>query len=203
MSPSDDIQSPGQPPGSVQPATPLVAGPARDVQLLAQKAVMGFRQDGGAFLAGYATHDVSVQDGIAELTPYHYPATGERITGGKLAVETGAITREDGTSIGGSSEARVDSDGAVEITRGAAVEVLTNREDGIQQAWKFATAPTGTGDLTVEVQISGQTFVRATDSGLHFQSSAGLGFRRIENENHVDGATRTAWLARLALDVRY
>ena len=34
-------------------------------------------------------------------------------------------------------------------------------------------------------------------------ASAGLGFRRIENENHVDGATRTAWLARLALDVRY
>jgi hypothetical protein len=163
----------------VQPATPLVAGPARDVQLLAQKAVLGFRQDGasGAFLAGYATHDVSVQDGIAELTPYHYPATGGRVTGGKLAVETGAITREDGTSVGGSSAARANSDGAVEITRGAAVEVLTNREDGIQQAWRFAAAPAGTGDLTVEVQISGQNFVSATDSGLHFQSTAGLGFR--------------------------
>lgn len=182
MSPSEDPQATGQspggqPPGSVQPATPLVAGPAREVQLLAQKAVLGFRQEGGAFLAGYATHDVSVQDGIAELTPYHYPASGGRVTGGKLAVETGAITREDGTSLGGSSDARANSDGAVEITRGAAVEVLTNREDGIQQAWKFAAAPAGTGDLTVEVQISGQAFVRATERGLHFQSAAGLGFR--------------------------
>ena len=33
--------------------------------------------------------------------------------------------------------------------------------------------------------------------------SAGLGFRRIENEGNVEGATRTAWLGRLALDVRY
>jgi hypothetical protein len=33
--------------------------------------------------------------------------------------------------------------------------------------------------------------------------SAGLGFRRIENEQNVEGAKRTAWLARLALDVRY
>lgn len=33
--------------------------------------------------------------------------------------------------------------------------------------------------------------------------SAGVGFRRVANENHVDGFTRTAWLARLALDVRY
>jgi len=156
---------------------PLVAGPARDVQLLAQKAVLGFRNDSGVFRAGYTTHDVAVQDGIAELTPYHYPATGERVTGGSLGVETGAISREDGTVLGGSSSVRTNSDGAVEITRGAAVEVLTNREDGIQQAWKFASAPEGTGDLTVEVQITGQTFVKETDSGLHFKSSAGLGFR--------------------------
>ena len=36
-----------------------------------------------------------------------------------------------------------------------------------------------------------------------FDVSAGVGFRRIANENHVDGFTRTAWLARLALDIRY
>ncbi len=33
--------------------------------------------------------------------------------------------------------------------------------------------------------------------------SVGLGYRRIENEHHVEGATRYGWLARLALDVRY
>ena len=154
-----------------------MAGPAHDVQVIAQKAILGFRDDRGAFRAGYATHDVAVQDGIAELTPYHYAATGERLTGGKLGVETGAIRREDGTVLGGTTSARNNGDGAVEITRGAAVEVLTNREDGIQQEWKFASAPEGSGDLTIEVQISGQTFVGATDSGLHFRSSAGLGFR--------------------------
>ena len=34
-------------------------------------------------------------------------------------------------------------------------------------------------------------------------ASAGVGFRRVANERHVEGETRTAWLARLALDVRY
>ncbi|HEU4723668.1 MAG TPA: hypothetical protein VFU59_00075, partial [Candidatus Eisenbacteria bacterium] len=34
-------------------------------------------------------------------------------------------------------------------------------------------------------------------------ATVGLGYRRIENERHADGVTRTAWLARLALDVRY
>jgi hypothetical protein len=170
-------EQPGDDLPPVDPTQHLVAGPAHDVQLIAQKAVLGFRSDGGAFRAGYATHDVTVQDGIAELTPYHYAATGERLTGGTLGVETGAITRADGTVLGGSSNARTNTDGAVEITRGTAVEVLTNREDGIQQAWKFADAPEGSGDLTVEVQISGQTFLSATDSGLHFRSSAGLGFR--------------------------
>jgi hypothetical protein len=168
--PSDDVEPP-------DPTVHLVAGPARGVELIAQKAVLGFRDDHGAFRAGYATHDVTVQDGIAELTPYDYAATGERRTGGKLGIETGAITREDGTRLGGTASTRTNAAGAVEITRGAAVEVLTNREDGIQQAWTFASAPEGSGDLTVEVQISGQTFVSATDRGLHFRSSAGLGFR--------------------------
>jgi hypothetical protein len=31
----------------------------------------------------------------------------------------------------------------------------------------------------------------------------GVGFRRIENEHHLEGATRHGWLARLALDARY
>ncbi len=34
-------------------------------------------------------------------------------------------------------------------------------------------------------------------------AGVGLGFRRVENERNVPGAKRTAWLARLALDVRY
>lgn len=33
--------------------------------------------------------------------------------------------------------------------------------------------------------------------------SAGLGFRRVRNENNVQGVTRTAWLLRAALDARY
>ena len=33
--------------------------------------------------------------------------------------------------------------------------------------------------------------------------SAGVGFRRVRNENHVEGVTKTAWLLRAALDVRY
>jgi hypothetical protein len=36
-----------------------------------------------------------------------------------------------------------------------------------------------------------------------FDVSGGLGFRRVANEAHVEGAVRAAWLARVALDVRY
>jgi len=172
-------QDPGKPSDETPPPEPgehLVAGAAHEVELIAETAVLGFRNDRGVLRAGYATHDVAVQDAIAELTPYHY-ADGERTTGGKIALETGAIQREDGTLLGGPSTTSANSRGAVEIARGAVVEVLTNREDGIEQAWRFDAAPEGTGDLTVEVQVSGQSFVTATDSGLHFRSSAGLGFR--------------------------
>jgi hypothetical protein len=34
-------------------------------------------------------------------------------------------------------------------------------------------------------------------------ASIGVGYRRIVNERHVEGFTRAAWLARVALDVRY
>lgn len=172
-------QDPGKPSDELPPPEPgehLVAGSAHEVQLIAATAVLGFRNDAGVLRAGYATHDVAVQDAIAELTPYHY-VDGERTTGGKLGLETGAIVREDGTLLGGPSTTSTNSRGAVEIARGTVVEVLTNREDGIEQAWRFDAAPEGSGDLTVEVQVSGQSFVSATDSGLHFQSTAGLGFR--------------------------
>jgi hypothetical protein len=174
-------QDPGKPtddpPPPLDPTQQMYAGPARDVQLIAQKAVLGFRADGSAFRAGYTTHDVMVQDGIAELTPYHFDASGERTTGGVLAVETGGIVREDGTSLTDSRAVRTNRDGALEIARGAAVEVLTNREDGIEQSWRFDAAPAGTGDLIVNVQITGQEFIGQTATGLHFQSSDGLGFR--------------------------
>lgn len=174
----DAAAPPGQPeePGAApDPLAHFVAGPARDVGLIATKAVLGFTADGGAFRAGYTTHDVTVQDGVTELTPYHY-VDGERITGGKLGLETGSITRDDGNVLGTTSVTRI-ADGAVEIARGDTVEVLANREDGVRQDWRFATAPAGTGDLTVEVQVTGQDFVAANASGLHFKSRGGLGFR--------------------------
>jgi hypothetical protein len=200
-----DVSVPDSTDSGDEPAEHLVAGPERDVQLIAEKAVLGFRAadatddtddfvvdggegfaasgseafviDGGELRAGYATHDVRVQRGIIELTPYHHPAGGARVTGGKLGIQTGVIAREDGTVLVASGAQAANAAGAVEITRGEAVEVLTNREDGIQQEWRFAATPAGEGDLNVEVLVSGQRFVSETPSGLHFQSAAGLGFR--------------------------
>jgi large repetitive protein len=179
MIPVIGCQDPGKPNDEVAPPAPaeqLFAGPASDIQLIAQTPVLGFRNDAGVLRAGYATHDVTVQDAIVELTPYHF-ANGERTAGGRLALQTGAILREDGTLLTGASTTSATSAGTVEIARGPVVEVLTNREDGIEQAWRFPAAPEGAGALTVEVQVSGHSFVSATDSGLHFQSPAGLGFR--------------------------
>lgn len=159
-------------PNPGEPAEHLVPGPARSVELIAERAVLGFRAEGGSFRAGYDTHDALVRDGIVELTPIQ-----RGVAGSGLAIETGAIRRDDGTVLSGASTTRGTAEGAVEIARGGAVEVVTNREDGVEQAWRFASAPAGTGDLVVEVEVTGHQFLKSTSTGLHFKGADGLGFR--------------------------
>ncbi|HEU0030831.1 MAG TPA: hypothetical protein VFQ53_09360 [Kofleriaceae bacterium] len=171
-----------------------MAGPERDLQLLAQKAITAFRNDSGTYRAGYLTHDVKVSEGFVEVTPYHYDGT-TKITGGAMALRTGTITMGD-TSIDGPVATTL-VNGITETTRGAAIETITNREDGIEQAWRFDSAPLADGDLVVSVSVVGQTFVADTATGLHFKSPTALGFR-YSDATWVD-AKGTTW----PIDARY
>ena len=162
----------------VEPTGQLVAGPAHDVASSVPAAELAFREQPGAFTGGYKTHDVRIADGIIDVTPKHLdPITRETVTGGAIGLETTAIHA--GAQVLDASNGTQQKLGSnvVEITRGEAVEIITNREDGIEQAWRFAQKPSVDGDLTVEVAVSSQQFVAETDSGLHFKSAAGLGVR--------------------------
>ncbi|HWO22406.1 MAG TPA: hypothetical protein VNO30_26790, partial [Kofleriaceae bacterium] len=156
----------------------LYAEPAIELGSSVSPAALALSYDGAAFRGGYATHDVAVVDGIIDVTPWHRdPETGQRRSGGAIGLATtAAAVGGDELSIGAGAARQV-AQNIVEIPRGALVERITNREDGIEQAWRLDAPPAGGGALTVEVAVAGHRFVAATASGLHFQSERGLGFR--------------------------
>lgn len=160
------------------PSGQLVAGPAQDVASSVPAAELAFRELPGAYAGGYRTHDVRIADGIIDVTPKHLdPITRETVTGGAIGLETTAIHAGAQVLDASNGTQQKRDSNVVEITRGEAVEIITNREDGIEQAWRFAQKPSAEGDLTVEVAVSSQQFVAETESGLHFKSAAGLGIR--------------------------
>lgn len=170
--------TPSAPPAAPAPPAaggPLFVEPEVDLQLISQRAISAFRDDTGVFRAGFRTHDVSVADGIVELTPFHV-ASDTRARGGKLALETAEVATSDGTSLRGPLVERL-VDGHVELRRGEVVETVSNREDGVEQAWRFDHRPASSGDLVVTVTTVGQRYVTSTATGLHFASADGLGFR--------------------------
>jgi hypothetical protein len=134
--------------------------------------------DGVAFRGGYLTHEVALIDGIIDVTPAHLdPDTGHRIVGGTIGLQTTAVALGgQGLAIGAGAPRQIGAN-VVHVPRGELIEQLTNREEGIEQAWWFEARPAGGGALTVEVAVAGHRFVEATASGLHFQSDLGLGFR--------------------------
>jgi hypothetical protein len=168
---------PAPPPGGG--AVSMYAEPALDVASSVPAAALAFSYDGAVYRGGYRTHDVTVTDGVIDVTPWHTdPITGKRAAGGAIGLSTNAVSAGDralATYVGAPRLAG----NVVEIPRGELTERITNREDGVEQAWRFDAVPGGGdgGDLTVEVTVAGQRFVAATASGLHFQSDRGLGFR--------------------------
>ncbi len=71
------------------------------------------------------------------------------------------------------------SNGSIAIGRGAITEYVANAEDGVHLSWSVPSEPKGTGDLVVRLTVSGERYVAATTSGLHFaqdRSMPGLVF---------------------------
>ncbi|HMY18814.1 MAG TPA: hypothetical protein PKA58_20945, partial [Polyangium sp.] len=78
----------------------------------------------------------------------------------------------------GASSAKVRDDLSLAITHGAVVEHLENKEEGVEQSFEFGSRPAGSGDLEVQIAVTGETFVGETEQGLHFVDSAsGVGIR--------------------------
>lgn len=171
-------EAPPTEPPSTAPQAPLYADPPQDLGSSVSPEALAFSTTAGVFRGRYHTHEVAVTDGIIDVTPSHLDdLSGSRTTGGTLGLQTTRVAFGESEVGIGTGIAQQIAPNVVEVPRGELVEQITNREDGIEQSWKFETQPLAGGDLTVEVAVSGHSFVMANESGLHFQSDRGLGFR--------------------------
>ncbi|HUI48069.1 MAG TPA: hypothetical protein VL119_05200, partial [Acidimicrobiia bacterium] len=171
---------------SLVPGT-ISVGPERDANLV-QHAVLAFRAQDDALVGGYRTQQVSIRDGIVAVTPYTF-LSGERQGHAAMTFETTSVTI-DGSLIASAAEpARLD-DGAVVIPRGPVEERLFNQPEGVHQEWHFANDPDTTGDLAIEIAISGYAYKTTTQQGLHFVSADGTAGLRYGNAvwSGADGA---------------
>src|SRR5690606_621834 len=100
----------------------------------------------------YLTHAVAVIDGIIDVTPSHVDArSGARTVGGAIGLQTTSIAIGDHELEIGAGAPHQVKPNVVHIPRGGArggvIEQITNREDGIEQAWWFEAQPLVPGDL--------------------------------------------------------
>ena len=156
-----------------QPAPRVNVLPQEELRGVYRRASLAIRETAGAFRGGYQTHEVQINKGVIEVTPQR--ASGER--GAPVRFETRSIGRDDSPINSRIVTEQVTPLGELRVDRGAVIEEIENREEGIEQRWKFAAAPAGSGDLVIDVNVKGHTRVESTGSGLHFLAFAGPGFR--------------------------
>ncbi|MFO0681958.1 MAG: hypothetical protein U0234_07905 [Sandaracinus sp.] len=172
------------------------AAPSFELGEALERARSAFFVDGARLVAGAATHrvEIAVGDDALAFTPVHSPAeaaaqralrTLAPAPSGTLATRveasapfvarTESITRGE-TSMPIAARTSEAAHGVVEITRGQVVETIASSRRGVEQSWRFASAPAGDGDLIVRVRPSGMGHVATTASGEHFRDEAsGLG----------------------------
>lgn len=159
------------PPGAAPPAV-HGATPEIDLGAVMRRVHFAFRPEAGGWSGGHATYAVHAGVHELEVTPRHDDAIAE-----PLRLSLAGIARG-GVRLDGSARAAVREDGGIAITRGGVTERLENRDEGVEQSFAFAERPAGAGDLVVRMAASGQTYVGATEGGLHFTDPvAGLGVR--------------------------
>src|SRR5579863_5881488 len=172
------------------------SGPTVGLELPAMfdRAVLAFHPDDGGYTSAWRTHRATIRGGAVDLTPYTYE-DGERTAQAPMTIETAAISIGQSPLSSVASSTSI-SNGTVEVQRGDTVERLRNDVDGLHQEWKFASSP-GTGDLVVEVAVSGYTYATATSGGLHFTGSSGM--VRYSNAVWTDAAGQ-AWPVTASFD---
>ncbi|HEY3447275.1 MAG TPA: hypothetical protein VGK67_12960, partial [Myxococcales bacterium] len=159
-----------------QEATPArSATPPFAISDVVRRVHFSFRPAGDGFEGAHETFSVRAERrGNFEITP-HDPRPGS--SGKPLAFETVGATRGD-ASLWSPGVMRVGDDGAMAIERGAFTEFLANSEQGVEQSFRFAQAPAGSGDLLVSVAVTGSASATTTSEGVHLRDSqGGLGVR--------------------------
>lgn len=152
-----------------------------DLGTLMERTRNAFVDRGGRLVGGRATYGVEAAGARISIRPFHYdafasPADDPQIAGESIGIETVSVCRD--RCPDGRTSFQPAAMGHLERRAGPSVEQLHNRAEGVEQSWRFDTAPPGVGDLTVRVAVTGHQYVDATAGGLHFRDSqSGLGFR--------------------------
>jgi hypothetical protein len=155
------------------PEIPLVVQPPQEIRGTERDPQLAFRARQGAFEAEYRNHSVAITNGRVAMTP----RVDAKIAAETIRFATTAVSRDAHIIATAARGAKIAANGEVHIDRGAVLETIENREEGVEQRWDFASAPAGEGDLVVEVDVTGQATVSSTSNGLHFLGASGYGVR--------------------------
>jgi hypothetical protein len=189
--PRDDGAEAGEADTGIQTAPSALAGEAAvDVAVVMDRAAVAIRADRSGYVAKGATHAARIDDGIVTFTPSHWD--GKRtVTGAPITLGTRSIERGGELAADLVLQSRVVDGNGLELDRGGSVELIENLPDGIEQSWRFANEPTGSGDLVVRVAAAGFTEATATPTGVHLMNPGRLGVR-YSNATWIDSAGE-AW----------
>jgi hypothetical protein len=176
---------------AIQTAPAALAGEAAvDVAVVMDRAAVAIRADRTGYLATGKTHAARIDDGIVTFTPSHWDGA-RTVTGAPITLGTRSIERGGELAADLVLQSRVVDGNGLELDRGGSVELIENLPDGIEQSWKFANEPTGSGDLVVRVAAAGFTQATATPTGVHLMNPGRLGIR-YSNATWIDSAGE-AW----------
>ncbi len=158
-------------------------GPGIDVGGIIRRVHFAFRPEGEGWTGGHATFSVKADRDGFSVTPIDYSkdsqASSGRVTGAPIRFGRSSLKRGGATLGSRETTGRIDpEDSHLRLLRGEVEEHLRNAEDGVEQSWTFAQAPSGEGDLEVRIPVTSGRFRELTASGLHFETgNTGLGVR--------------------------
>jgi hypothetical protein len=140
----------------------------------------GYRATGAAFTGGHETYAVKASADAINVWPINGSGFGTLDNSKTVPF----VASFDSATRGGQNleisapKTMIREDQSVAILRGAVVEHVENTEQGVEQSFEFASRPAGSGDLDVKITVTGESFVGATEQGLHFADPAtGVGVR--------------------------
>ncbi|MEW6434877.1 MAG: cadherin-like domain-containing protein [Myxococcota bacterium] len=137
-----------------------------DLQALMRQVHFAWRGGDGAWHAGHASWSAELDSDTLRFTP-KAGQPGAPFELGRARLRRGAVTLGGGTAQVASTET-----GGLRVQHDDYAETLAGAEPGIEQAWHFARAPRGDGDLLVQVPVRAGRFLGETGSGLHFTAGA-------------------------------